>query len=96
MPRRAASNPSKAQVKAAETALNPGVREEARLGQRTTLDTLNAQQELVNARISLVVAQRDRLVNSYSLLAAVGRLSAQVLSLRVQILRPPGALSSGS
>ncbi len=42
------------QVKAAEAALN-GVREEARLGQRTTLDTLNAQQELVNARIAMVV-----------------------------------------
>ena len=44
---------SKNQVKAAEAALN-GVREEARLGQRTTLDVLNAQQELVNARIALV------------------------------------------
>jgi outer membrane protein len=78
---------SKNQVKAAEAALN-GVREEARLGQRTTLDVLNAQQELVNARISLVVAQRDRLVNSYSLLAAVGRLSVQVLALRVQSYDP--------
>jgi outer membrane protein len=78
---------SKNQVKAAEAALN-GVREEARLGQRTTLDVLNAQQELVNARISLVVAQRDRLVNSYSLLAAVGRLSVQVLTLRVQSYDP--------
>ena len=68
------------QVKAAEAALN-GVREEARLGQRTTLDVLNAQQELVNARIAMVVAQRDRLVNSYALLAAVGRLAPQVLGL---------------
>ena len=42
------------QVKSAEAALN-GVREEARLGQRTTLDVLNAQQELVNARIAMVV-----------------------------------------
>ena len=65
---------TKNQVKAAEAALN-GVREEARLGQRTTLDVLNAQQELVNARIAMVVAQRDRLVNSYALLAAVGRLA---------------------
>ena len=39
-----------AQVNAAEIALN-GVREEARVGQRTTLDVLNAQQELVNARV---------------------------------------------
>src|SRR5580692_4476917 len=44
-----------AQVNAAEIALN-GVREEARVGQRTTLDVLNAQQELVNARVALVTA----------------------------------------
>jgi outer membrane protein len=68
------------QVKSAESALN-GVREEARLGQRTTLDVLNAQQELVNARVALVGAQRDRVVNSYTLLAAVGRLSPNVLGL---------------
>jgi outer membrane protein len=70
------------QVKSAEAALN-GVREEARLGQRTTLDVLNAQQELVSARIALVSAQRDRVVNSYSVLAAVGRLSPNVLGLSV-------------
>jgi outer membrane protein len=78
---------TKAQVKAAEAALN-GVREEARLGQRTTLDVLNAQQELVNARIALVGAQRDRLVNSYTLLAAVGRLAPQVLGLTVPAYDP--------
>ena len=66
---------TKAQVAAAEIALN-GVREEARVGQRTTLDVLNAQQELVNARVALVTAQRDRVVASYTLLSAVGRLSA--------------------
>ena len=75
------------QVKAAEAALN-GVREEARLGQRTTLDVLNAQQELVNARVALVQAQRDRLVNSYGLLATVGRLSPQVLGLNVPSYDP--------
>jgi outer membrane protein len=75
------------QVKSAEAALN-GVREEARLGQRTTLDVLNAQQELVSARIALVQAQRDRLVNSYGLLAAVGRLSPQVLGLQVATYDP--------
>jgi outer membrane protein len=73
---------TQAQVTAAEIALN-GVREEARVGQRTTLDVLNAQQELVNARVSLVTAQRDRVVASYSVLAAAGRLSVQVLALRV-------------
>jgi len=73
---------TQAQVQASEIALN-GVREEARVGQRTTLDVLNAQQELVNARVALVSAQRDRVVASFTLLAAVGRLSPQVLSLHV-------------
>jgi outer membrane protein len=73
-----------AQVQAAEIALN-GVREEARVGQRTTLDVLNAQQELVNARVALVTAQRDRVVASYTLLSAVGRLAPQVLGLNVPV-----------
>ncbi len=76
-----------AQVNAAEIALN-GVREEARVGQRTTLDVLNAQQELVNARVALVTAQHDRVVASYTLLAAVGGLSMQHLGLNVTIYDP--------
>jgi outer membrane protein len=75
------------QGKASEVALN-GVRNEANVGQRTTLDVLNAQQALVNARVSLIVAQHDRVVVSYSLLSAVGRLSAQVLKLPVTIYDP--------
>lgn len=75
------------QGKASEIALN-GVRNEASVGQRTTLDVLNAQQALVNARVSLIVAQHDRVVASYSLLSAVGRLSAQVLKLPVSIYDP--------
>lgn len=78
---------TQAQVTAAEIALN-GVREEARVGQRTTLDVLNAQQELVNARVALVTAQRDRVVASYALLSAVGRLSVAVLGLQVPIYDP--------
>jgi outer membrane protein len=78
---------TQAQVQAAEIALN-GVREEARVGQRTTLDVLNAQQELVNARVALVTAQRDRVVASYALLSSVGRLSPQVLGLSVPIYDP--------
>jgi outer membrane protein len=76
-----------ARVNAAENALN-GVREEARVGQRTTLDVLNAQQELVNARVALVTAQHGRVVASYTLLAAVGALSMQRLGLNVQIYDP--------
>jgi outer membrane protein len=74
-------------MKAAENALN-GVRKEARVGQRTTLDVLNAQQELVNARVAVVTAERDRVVASYTLLAAVGRLSPQVLGLKTESYDP--------
>jgi outer membrane protein len=76
-----------AQVAAAEIALN-GVREEARVGQRTTLDVLNAQQDLVTARSALVTAQRDRVVASFTVLAAVGSLSPQVLGLRIETYDP--------
>jgi outer membrane protein len=75
------------QVKAAESALN-GVRDEARVGQRTTYDVLNAEQELVNARVAVVTAERDRVVASYTLLAAVGRLSPEVLGLKVETYDP--------
>jgi outer membrane protein len=74
---------AQAQVQAAETAL-AGVREEAKVGQRTTLDVLNAQQELVIARSTLVTAQRDRVVASYAVLSAIGRLSAQTLKLKAE------------
>jgi outer membrane protein len=77
---------TQAQVQAAEIALN-GTREEARVGQRTTLDVLNAQQELVSARSALVTAQRDRVVASYTLLAAVGRLAPEVIGLNVPVYR---------
>jgi outer membrane protein len=70
------------QVQAAEKALN-GVREEALVGQRTTLDVLNAQQELVSARVAVVTAERDRVVASYTLLGAAGRLSPEILGLQV-------------
>lgn len=78
---------AQAQVQAAETAL-AGVREEAKVGQRTTLDVLNAQQELLDARVSLVTAQRDRVVASYLVLQSIGRLSAGVLALNVAKYEP--------
>lgn len=78
---------AQAQVNASEIALN-GVREEARAGQRTTLDVLNAQQALVNARVALVTAQHDRVVASYSVLSAVGRLAPQVLGLKTEVYDP--------
>ncbi|MBE0705494.1 MAG: TolC family outer membrane protein, partial [Afipia sp.] len=78
---------AQAQVTASEIALN-GVREEARVGQRTTLDVLNAQQALVNARIALVTAQHDRVVASYTVLNAVGRLSPVTLKLKTSVYDP--------
>lgn len=78
---------AQAQVQASEIALN-GVREEAKAGQRTTLDVLNAQQDLVNARVALVTAQHDRVVASYAVLGSIGRLSPQVLKLRTTIYDP--------
>src|SRR5690242_10028387 len=78
---------AKRQNDAAERALT-GVRNEAMAGQRTTQDVLNAEQALVNARQSLLVAQHDRVVASFSLLSAVGRLSARELKLPVEIYDP--------
>jgi outer membrane protein len=78
---------AQAQVTASEIALN-GVREEAKAGQRTTLDVLNAQQALVNARVALVTAQHDRVVASYSVLNSVGRLSPIVLNLNTNVYDP--------
>jgi outer membrane protein len=84
---RAQIQATEAQVAATEIALN-GVREEARVGQRTTLDVLNAQQDLVNARVALVTAQRDRVVASYTVLAATGGLSPQILGLHIETYDP--------
>jgi outer membrane protein len=73
---------AKAQVQAAEVALE-GVREEAKVGQRTTLDVLNAQQTLLQARVALVDAEHDQVVFSYTLLSNIGRLSVKALGLSV-------------
>jgi outer membrane protein/adhesin transport system outer membrane protein len=71
------------EVRAAEIALE-GVRQEAAVGSRTVLDVLDAEQELLDARVSLVQAQRDEVVASFSLRAAVGELTARNLNLPVQ------------
>jgi outer membrane protein len=59
-----------------------GVRREAAGGQRTTIDVLNAQQDLTNARSRQILAQRDRVIASYTLLSAVGRLDVRTLDLK--------------
>lgn len=74
---------AQAQVQANEVALN-GVREEARVGQRTTLDVLNAQQELLSSRVSLITAQRDRVIYSYGVVQAIGQLTARFTALPVE------------
>lgn len=78
---------TEAQVASSEIALN-GVREEARVGQRTTYDILVAQQTLVNARTALVTAQHDRVVASYTLLAAVGELNLPKLGINIPLYDP--------
>ena len=65
-----------------------GVREEEKVGQRTTLDVLDAQRELLNTQIGLVIALRDRVVSEYALYAAVGRMDAQTLGLSVPYYDP--------
>ena len=79
---RAVIQSSKAAVKSNEIALD-SIRQEAQVGQRTTFDVLFQQQQLLNARVALVTAQRDRVVASYSVMAAIGRLSAANLNLSV-------------
>jgi outer membrane protein len=71
---------SEAEVRAATVALE-GVRKEAAGGQRTTLDVLNAQQDLISAKARLIGAQRDRVIASYTLLSAIGRLDVKTLAL---------------
>ena len=72
---------SESEVKAAEVAL-AGVQKEAAGGQRTTVDVLNSQQDLITARARLIGAQRDRVIASYTLLSAVGRLDVKTLNLK--------------
>lgn len=71
-------------IHAAEIALN-GVREEAKVGTRTVLDVLNAEQELFTDRVSLVQAQHDLALAEYDLIQQVGRLTAEDMKLPVQL-----------
>ena len=71
------------QIQAEQVAAS-GVQDEAAVGERTTLDVLNADQELLNVRVSLIRAQRDQLVAAYALKAAIGQLTADALQLPMQ------------
>ncbi len=80
---RASRDSSQEQVRAATVAFR-GVREEAKLGARTTLDVLDAEQELLDARANLISADADVYIAAYAVLAAMGQLTAKDLNLGVQ------------
>ncbi|MHA6644555.1 TolC family outer membrane protein [Mesorhizobium sp. A623] len=78
---------NRALVAAAQLALD-GVVEERNVGQRTTLDVLNAQNTVISAQINLVSSERDVVVASYAILSATGRLSTERLGLQVAKYKP--------
>jgi outer membrane protein len=84
---RAQVEAAKAGVAANELALS-GVIEERKVGQRTTLDVLNAQQTLLNSQVSQVQAQHDMVVAAYTLMGALGGLDARTLHLKVRVYDP--------
>lgn len=84
---RASRVASEQQIRAAQVAFR-GIREEATLGSRTTLDVLNAENELLDARAAEISAITDEYVAAYRLLAQMGRLTVDVLNLPVQKYDP--------
>jgi outer membrane protein len=84
---RVAVQASESEVRAATLALQ-GVQRETQAGQRTTLDVLNSLQDLTAAKSRLINAQRDRVVASYTLLAAIGRLDHKRLALNTPNYEP--------
>lgn len=75
------------QIEAATIAYD-GVREEAKLGARTTLDVLDAEQELLDARATKITAEANLQVANYSLLASMGLLTADHLTLGIPTYDP--------
>jgi outer membrane protein len=76
-----------AQIRASEIALE-GVQREAAVGSRTVLDILDAEQELLIARVNLVRSQRDEIVTAYQLKEAIGEFTAARLQLPVRLYDP--------
>ena len=76
-----------AQIDSAEIALE-GVQREAAVGSRTVLDVLDAEQELLDAKISLIGANKEQVVASFQLREAVGQLTAKSLALPVKRYNP--------
>jgi TolC family type I secretion outer membrane protein len=75
------------EVRSQQIALE-GVRQENEVGERTILDVLDAEQELLDAQVRLVSANRDQVVASYGVLRAMGRLTALGLELPVELYNP--------
>lgn len=65
-----------------------GTRQEAKVGTRTTLDVLNAEQEFLTAQVNLVRAEHDAVVAAYQIMVAVGKLTAAELKLPVNLYDP--------
>ncbi|MGF1457102.1 MAG: TolC family outer membrane protein [Alphaproteobacteria bacterium] len=84
---RATIQASREQVRANEIAFE-GVQQEAQVGSRTTLDVLDAEQELLDSRVTLVTAERDEYVAAFQLLAATGFLTANRLNIQAPIYDP--------
>ena len=84
---RAQLESDKVQVGANQTALD-GVRQEEKVGQRTLLDVLNAELELVTSQVQLERTRRDLVVNAYSVLAVMGRLDSQHLGTVAEVYDP--------
>ena len=76
-----------ASVAANEIALD-GVNQEAEVGARTVLDVLDAEQELFEAKVNLLVARRDEAVARYTILSVSGGMTAKDLNLPVKIYDP--------
>ena len=75
------------QVEAASLALD-GVQQEARIGSRTVLDVLDAEQELFDAEVAATAAERDAVVAGYRIKAGMGLLTAAALDLDVVAYDP--------
>jgi len=75
------------QVRANEIALD-GVEQEAKVGSRTTLDVLDAEQELLDARVALVRSERNEYVAAFQLLSSIGQLDARRLNLPANYYDP--------
>jgi outer membrane protein len=75
------------QVEAAALALD-GVQQEARVGARTVLDVLDAEQELFEAEVAITAAERDNVAAAFRVIAGMGMLTARALDLDTVLFDP--------